>query len=102
MDIDDSSFCEALLSLKTKDECQEFLSTFWSQREFLDMNKRWHVFMLLSQGLKQSQIKDIVKVSKYKITRVSKALRNKSNGCSPIIMRITKTGNTEKESDAQS
>ena len=49
-------FCEALLTLKTKEECYQFLDDVCTIREVLDMSQRLSVAELLAKSTSYSVI----------------------------------------------
>ena len=55
--------CEAILSLKNREECYAFLEDICTIKELLEMSQRLSVAKLLSRGMSYSQISQKTGVS---------------------------------------
>lgn len=78
---------EALLSLKTKQECYDFLEDLCTVNEILDMSQRLQVAGLLAKKTSYQKITELTNASTTTISRVSKSLVN-GKGYKEIIARI--------------
>jgi len=82
--------CEALLSLKTKEECYEFLEDLCTIKEMLDMSQRLSVAVLLSKGERYTNICKEIGASSTTVSRVNKCCEYGSGGYKKIIERLSK------------
>lgn len=80
--------CEAILSLKTREECYAFLEDICTIRELLEMSQRLSVAKLLSRGMSYSQISQKTGVSTATISRISRCIEYGSGGYKMIIERL--------------
>ena len=80
--------CEALLSLKNKEECYVFLEDVCTIKEILEMSQRLSVAKLLSKGLSYAQISQKTGVSTATIGRISRCIEYGNGGCKMIIERL--------------
>ena len=85
---------DALLALKTTDECVRFLSDLCTPQEIEALQERWRVCQLLNQGeLSYREIQEKTEVGLVTITRVARFLKDENNnGYKIILNRLTKTG----------
>lgn len=81
-------FCEALLSLKTKEECYAFLEDVCTIREVLDISQRLSVAKMLDQGVSYAAISKETGASTATISRVSKCYEYGSGGYKTVIGRL--------------
>ena len=79
--------CEALLSLKTKEECYAFLEDLCTVKEILDMSQRLSVAKLLHEGLNYSAINKETGASTATISRISNAYEYGKGGYKLAIDR---------------
>lgn len=77
--------CEALLSLKDKNECYAFLEDLCTVKEILEMSQRLSVAKLLHEGLNYAAIKEKTGVSSATISRISNAYEYGSGGYKNVI-----------------
>ena len=70
---------EAILQLKTTEDCYNFFEDICTIKELQDMAQRLDVAFLLTEGLNYQKIAQEVNVSTATISRVSKCL-NYGNG----------------------
>ena len=80
--------CEAILSLKTREECYAFLEDICIIKELLEMSQRLSVAKLLSRGMSYSQISQKTGVSTATISRISRCIEYGSGGYKMIIERL--------------
>lgn len=81
------SLCEALLSLKTKEECYAFLEDICTIKEALDISQRLEVAKMLSQGASYTKITKETGASAATISRVSKCCEYGAGGYKTVIER---------------
>ena len=84
---------EAMLSLKTTEECYDFFEDICTIKELQDMAQRFDVAVLLTEGKNYQKISQEVNVSTATISRVSKCLNYGSGGYKKAIDTIK--GNKE-------
>ena len=82
------ALCEALLSLKTKEEGYAFLEDIFTIREVLDIAQRLSVAQMLDQGVSYSVISQQTGASTATISRVSKCYEYGSGGYKTVIQRL--------------
>ncbi|MBP0990134.1 MAG: TrpR-like protein YerC/YecD [Oscillospiraceae bacterium] len=80
--------CEALLKLKTKEECYEFLEDICTIKEILDISQRLSVAMLLAKKESYTEISAETGASSATICRVNKCLEYGRGGYKKIIKRM--------------
>ena len=80
--------CEALLSLKTKDEIYAFLEDVCTIKEALDISQRLSVAKMLDEGISYAKITASTGASTATISRVSKCLEYGGGGYAMIIDRV--------------
>ena len=80
--------CEAILSLKNREECYAFLEDICTIKELLEMSQRLSVAKLLSRGMSSSQISQKTGVSTATISRISRSIEYGSGGYKMIIERL--------------
>ena len=80
--------CEAILSLKTREECYAFPEDICTIKELLEMSQRLSVAKLLSRGMSYSQISQKTGVSTATISRISRCIEYGSGGYKMIIERL--------------
>jgi len=78
--------CEALLTLKTAEECQRFLEDLCTPAELEALTDRWSVVGHLENGLPYRQIHELTGVSVTTIGRVARFLE-RGNGGYPIALK---------------
>ena len=82
---------EALISLKTVDECRNFLKDLCTPAELQALVDRWQVVELLEQGLPYRRIHDITGVSVTTIGRVARFLTDGFGGYEVAFKRTHKS-----------
>ncbi|MDP4118569.1 MAG: YerC/YecD family TrpR-related protein [Bacillota bacterium] len=79
---------EALISLKTEDECKKFLSDLMTTKEILDMSQRIMVAKLLSEKNIYSKIEEETGASSATICRVNRCYRYGDGGYAAVLEKI--------------
>ena len=79
--------CEALLSLKNKDECYAFLEDICTIKEVLDISQRLSVAKMLKSGTSCTNITKETGASAATISRVSRCCEYGSGGYDIVIDR---------------
>lgn len=79
---------EAIMQLKTIDECYDFFEDICTIKEIQDLSQRLDTAFLLDEGLNYGKISQEVGVSTATISRVSKCLNYGSGGYRNIIDRF--------------
>ncbi len=82
--------CEAILSLKTREECYAFLEDICTIKEVLDISQRLAVAQMLSQGISYTTICKETGASTATISRVSKCCEYGAGGYKTVIARLNK------------
>ena len=80
--------CEAILSLKTKQECLAFLEDVCTIKEIQDIAQRLEVAKMLSQGISYSVISKETGASTATISRVSRCYAYGTGGYRTVIERM--------------
>ncbi len=80
--------CEALLALKTKEECYQFLDDICTIKEVLDISQRLSVALLLAKNTSYNAIREETGASTATISRVSKCYEYGSGGYKMILKRM--------------
>ncbi len=83
---------EAILNLKTTEDCYNFFEDICTIKELQDMAQRLDVAFLLTDGLNYQKISQEVNVSTATISRVSKCLNYGSGGYHSAIEQIKRKG----------
>ncbi len=79
---------EAILHLKTTEDCYKFFEDICTIKELQDMAQRLDVAFLLTEGMNYQKISQEVNVSTATISRVSKCLNYGSGGYRDAIAQI--------------
>ena len=80
--------CEAILSLKTKEECASFLEDICTIKEIQDISQRLAVAKMLSQGISYTTICKETGASTATISRVSRCYAYGAGGYKTVIERM--------------
>ena len=83
---------EALLRLKTPEECRMLLDDLCTVKEIRDMAQRLKVAALLKDGTAYNRINEATGVSTATISRVSRCLDYGSGGYRLILDRLDQKG----------
>lgn len=81
---------EAILSLKTKEECRAFFQDLCTFTEVKAMAQRMEVARLLDQGLIYNEILERTGTSSATISRINRALQYGSDGYRIVLDRLEK------------
>ena len=79
---------EAIMNLKTTEDCYKFFEDIRTIKELQDMAQRLDVAFLLTDGMNYQKISQEVNVSTATISRVSKCLNYGSGGYKAAIEQI--------------
>lgn len=79
---------EAILSLKTKEECYKFFDDVATMNEIKSFAQRFHVANLLHEGKKYQEIEEVTKASTATISRVRRCLDFGSGGYEIVLERL--------------
>ena len=82
------AFVNAILSLKTKEECISFLEDICTIKEIQDISQRLLVAKMLNEGEKYQNIEKETGASTATISRVNKCLAYGSGGYKTVLERI--------------
>ncbi len=80
---------EAILTLKSIEDCYNFFEDVCTIKEVQDMAQRLEVAFLLNEGKNYQEIAALTNVSTATISRVSKCLNYGSGGYRNIIDKMT-------------
>ncbi len=83
---------EAILSLKSIDECYLFFEDACTIKELKEIAQRFYVARLLDSGSNYQEVNQETGVSTATISRVSKCLNYGDGGYSTVIERLKKEG----------
>ena len=84
----EAALCEAVISLKSVDECRNFFRDLCTPAELQALVDRWQVVEYLEQGLPYRKIHDLTGVSVTTIGRVARFLADGFGGYRTAITRI--------------
>ncbi|MBQ8797542.1 MAG: helix-turn-helix domain-containing protein [Oscillospiraceae bacterium] len=79
---------DAILNLKTREECSKFFADICTVKELLDLAQRMDVAVLLDQGVSYQAIAQQINVSTATISRVSRCLNYGSGGYRLVLDRL--------------
>lgn len=79
---------DAILSLKTREECSKFFEDICTVKELLDLAQRLDVAVLLDKGVSYQTIAQQINVSTATISRVSRCLNYGSGGYRMALDRM--------------
>lgn len=86
---------EAVLSLKTEEECAAFLEDLCTVKELHDMGQRLETAVMLSEGASYQKISETVGISSATVSRVNRCLVYGEGGYREIIGRLKKQDKKE-------
>ena len=81
-------FFNAVLSLKTAEECQAFFKDVCTIKELQDLTQRLQVAMLLDQGRNYQEISKQTSVSSATISRVNRCIVYGDGGYRTVLDRL--------------
>jgi len=79
---------EAILALKTNEDCYEFFEDLCTINELRDMSQRFEVARMLEAGEKYDEIEKQTGASTATISRVKRCLTYGADGYKKIIARL--------------
>lgn len=79
---------EAILALKTKEECNKFFRDLCTLEEMADLTDRWQMVKLIINGQSYRTIAEKLKVSTTTIARVANWLNQGKGGYELIVNRL--------------
>ena len=79
---------EAILSLKTKEECYQFFDDLATMNEISSLTQRFQVAKLLTEGHTYNYIKDETNASTATISRVRRCIDYGSDGYKIVLARM--------------
>ena len=82
------SLYEAILSLKSMDECKKFFQDLCTVSELRAMIHRFEVALLLSEGMIYNDILERTGASSATISRVNRSLHYGANGYQDVLPRV--------------
>lgn len=85
-----NNFFDALLSLKTREECEMFFDDICTIKELIDISQRYEVAVMLSQGKVYTEIASKTGASTATISRVNRCFNYGSGGYKIAIERNKK------------
>ena len=87
---------EAILTLKSVDECYEFFEDLCTINEIRDMSQRLEVARMLEAGEKYDQIEKETGASTATISRVKRCLKYGADGYLTVLSRLNELGGNKK------
>lgn len=90
--ISTDGLCQALLSLRTQEECYAFLEDICTIKEVLNMAQRLTVTKMLAKGASYAEISKKTGVSTATISRISKCYEYGTGGYRLVIGRCEEEG----------
>lgn len=84
---------DAVLKLKTRDECYDFFEDLCTISEILSMAQRLEVAKLLNGGMKYQDIARNTGASTATVSRVNRSLKYGNDGYELIIRRLKQENN---------
>jgi len=86
---------DAILSLKTREDCYRFFEDLMTIKELQDVSQRWQVACMLHNGKTYNEIANITKASAATISRVSRCLTYGAEG----YLNVLKNKNSENQEE---
>ena len=87
---------DAILTLKTRDECYRFFEDVCTVNEILDLAQRFDVACMLTDGSIYTEISKETGASTATISRVNKCLQYGSEGYKLVMDRLKEKDNEQK------
>ena len=87
---------QAILSLKTVEECRQFFDDLCTLTELQAMEQRFQVAVLLHQGLIYNEILEKTGASSATISRVNRSLQYGADGYAIVFERLGIAGAEDK------
>ncbi len=79
---------DAILTLKTKEECMKFFSDLCSISELMAMEQRYQVASCLDDGMIYNDVLELTGASSATISRVNRSLQYGAGGYDIVFPRI--------------
>ena len=79
---------QAILSLRTLDECYRFFEDACTLNEIHDLSQRFHMATLLWQGFSYQEVADLTGASTGTISRVKKCVIDENSGYQTVLNRM--------------
>lgn len=98
---DAQALYEAILSLKTADECEHFLEDLCTINEVMDMVQRFHAARLLYAGENYVSVSEKTGMSTATISRVRRCLHYGKDGYLTVLQRMNGQTDTKKTNAAK-
>lgn len=92
-------FYDAILSLKTREECDKFFDDICTIAEIKSLVQRLQVAVLLNEGKTYSEITSKANVSTATISRVNRCLEYGADGYKTVLSRISINNNEKKDNE---
>ena len=92
----DDRMYEAILTLRTKEECKQFFADLCTLTELQAMEQRFQVATLLEQGMIYTEILERTGASSATISRVNRSLQFGAKGYSVVFRRLGLRGVEEE------
>ncbi len=86
--IENTAMYQAILSLKTEEECRKFMEDLCSITEIMAMEQRFEVAKLLNDGLIYNAIMEQTGASSAIISRVNRSLQYGAGGYGIVFDRL--------------
>lgn len=80
---------EAILSLKTKEECRRFFRDLCTLEEMTDLVDRWQMVKLIAKGMSYRDVAKQLRVSTTTVARVAHWMKYGQGGYRLIMKRLT-------------
>lgn len=87
---DTDELFDAIMNLKSRDECYNFFMDVCTVYEIIDMSKRLKAAVLLDEGMSYKEVMQKVDVSTATLSRISKSLKFGYGGYKKAINAIAK------------
>jgi len=81
-------FFDAILQLKTREECYQFFDDVATMNEIQSLAQRLHVAKMLYEGNTYNDIEQVTNASTATISRVRRCLDYGSNGYKTVLTRL--------------
>ena len=81
---------DAILTLKSKDECYRFFEDICTINEMQSISQRFYIDKLLYEKKTYQEIEEITKASTATISRINKCLKYGADGYQITLKRISK------------
>ena len=92
---------DAILSLRTREECYNFFEDLCTVKEISDMAQRLEAAKMLLDGSTYDQIVKAVEISTATISRINRCIQYGNGGYELIIDRVQQNAQPEGEAAAE-